>query len=434
MKKSILTLILIVFFQFSYAQEDTLLFHYRQKAVAYQQQIKMAKHRLSGSESKVDAAKSDYLPQIDFKGNYAYYGEPLQLAPLADGSSTFGEQTNNFYKLRLELYQPLYTGGYLQSTKKAALSEVEMMRNLVGLKRQKVILNSDILYWKAVSKKETFRLYIKYKDIIGQFLKVINDRVEEEVVGKNELYQAKVRYNDAEYKTIRGKKEYFVSVMELNRLTGEALNTPAAISDSLNVVPWAKTEETVVDSAYAHRPEIGIYQNLILKNEFAEKIVGSTYNPQLGLIAGGNWGSPAPGLRLDPGFNYYIKANISIPIIRWGKKQEQVYTARQQTESAKLQMEETKDKIKLEVQSSYYQLTASQEQLDFSKGSLENAAKNVSVMLDRYNEGLSSVLEVLDAQLYWQKTYLNYILAKYEFNVAYSEYLYATGEFTKTTN
>jgi len=52
-------------------------------------------------------------------------------------------------------------------------------------------------------------------------------------------------------------------------------------------------------------------------------------------------------------------------------------------------------------------------------------------MTDRYNEGLSSVLEVLDAQLYWQKTYLNYILAKYDLNVAYSQYQYAVGNFVQ---
>ena len=57
--------------------------------------------------------------------------------------------------------------------------------------------------------------------------------------------------------------------------------------------------------------------------------------------------------------------------------------------------------------------------------------KNVDVFLDRYNEGLSSVLEVLDAQLGWQQTYRNYIMAKYDLNVAYSDYLYALGEFSK---
>ena len=51
-------------------------------------------------------------------------------------------------------------------------------------------------------------------------------------------------------------------------------------------------------------------------------------------------------------------------------------------------------------------------------------------MLDRYREGLSSVLEVLDAQLYWQKTYFNYVQAKYELNIAFSAYQKAMGDLS----
>jgi outer membrane protein TolC len=431
MKKAITILLSLIFFQLVYAQDDTLLVHYRQMSLAYQQRIKVAEHRLSGAESQVEAAKSDYLPQLDLNGRYRYYGVPMQLAPPTDGSSAVGEEISNFYSLRLELYQPIYTGGQLRNTKKAAQSEVEMMKNLVGLKRQQIMLNSDILYWKAVSKKEIYNLHIKYREIITQFLKVINDRVTEEVVGKNELYQAKVRYNDAQYKTIRSKKEYQVSLMTLSRLSGISLSESIPVADSLIIIQWDKESKVSRDSAYANRPEVNLFENLITKNEYNENIIGSAYNPRLGVLAGGKWGSPSPGLNIDPGFNYYIKANLSIPIVRWGKKREEVYAARQLTEVAKLQMSEAKDKIKLELERSTYRLNISQEQLNFAQGSLQNSAQNVSVMLDRYNEGLSSVLEVLDAQMYWQKTYFNYILAKYELNVAYSEYLYASGEFNK---
>jgi outer membrane protein TolC len=54
------------------------------------------------------------------------------------------------------------------------------------------------------------------------------------------------------------------------------------------------------------------------------------------------------------------------------------------------------------------------------------------VMLDRYYEGLSSVLEVLDAQMFWQKTYFNYIQAKHELNIAYTSYQHAMGELSIT--
>ena len=430
MKKITLFLLSLFLIQFAYAQNDTLLMHYRGKALDYQQSIKMAEVELSGAESKVDAAQSSRLPQLDFNSRYSYYGEAMQLAPPADGSSLMGEELHNFYSLNLDLYQPILTGGYLKNAKQVAESEVEIKKHLVQMNKQQVVLNSDMLYWNAVSKKEIYKLFIKYKDYIGQFAKVIKDRVDEEIVGRNELYQAQVRYDEAEYKEIRSRKEFEVSVMSLNKLIGEPVNTPSEIADSLFIVTWL-ANDSITKLALEQRPEIGFAESNILKTQHNEKVVGSRFNPQLGVSAGGKWGSPSPGLQIDPGFNYSIKANLSIPIIHWGQKREEVFAAQQQTEVAKLQMEEIKDKVVLEVESSYYKLSKSQEQFNFSKSSLDNAAKNVSVMLDRYNEGLSSVLEVLDAQLYWQKTYFNFILAKYEVNIAYSQYQYALGELSK---
>ena len=95
-------------------------------------------------------------------------------------------------------------------------------------------------------------------------------------------------------------------------------------------------------------------------------------------------------------------------------------------------MEKTSDNIRLEVRQSYFNLISSQKQMNFAADALTNAQKNVEVMLDRYNEGLSSVLEVLDAQTYWQKSYFNYIQAKYELNLAYSQYQRALGILTDT--
>jgi len=431
MNRITLILLSLLFFRFADAQEDALLMQYRQKALEYQQQIKIAEHQLSGAESKVNAAKSGQLPSLDFNSNYTYYGVPLQLAPPADAPGTPGDELHNIYSLNLDLYQPILQGGQLKNTKKSAESEVEMMRSFVGMTKQQVVLNSDILYWNAVTKKETYNLYTKYKEVIGEFLKVIKDRVEEEVVGKNELYQAKVRYNDAEYKAIRSQKEYMVSIMDLNRLIGQPVNTPTAVADSLTAILWTKTTDDLSEQAVNQRPELNYIKNEINKYTYDEKLVTSKYNPQFGVFAGGKWGSPSPGLQINPDFNYKLGARLSIPIFHWGQKKKERFSAHQLVEIANLKLEETRDRVKMEVESSYYKLERSQEQLDFAGSALDNAAKNVSVMLDRYNEGLSSVLEVLDAQLYWQKSYQNYILAKYELNVAYSQYQYAVGNFVQ---
>ena len=428
MNRIIAFLTIIITAQSLLAQQDTLIYKYRRMSVDYQQQIKMAEADLAGAESMVDAAKSDRLPKLDFLGDYTYQGVPIQLAPTIENGA--GVKVNNFYSLDLVVSQPIITGGYLKNTLNMAQSQADVMRNFVSLNEQEVMLNSDAFYWKAVTGKEIRNLFISYRDAIGQFLDVIQDRVDEEIVGMNELYQTRVRYNDAEYEVIRTEKEFMISVMELNRLVGLPVKTLPNVSDSLMVVQWNKIDDNLTDKAFQQRPEIGLLQSKISMNQFNEKVTASQYNPQLGVGVGGNWGAPSPGLSTNPAFNYNVVAKLVIPVFYWGKKKEEVSASRQLTEVSKLEMGQTKDMITLQVESSFYDLEQSQSQLDFASSSLENAYKNVDVTLDRYQEGLSSVLEVLDAQLFWQKTYLNYIQAKFDLNVAFSAYLRAMGELS----
>ena len=429
MKKFSISILSILFsITLVFSQQDTLIYKYRRLAVEYQQSVKMAQRELAGAESMLDAAKSDFLPRLDFYGSYNYLGVPIQLAPGADGLP--GAELQNMYSLDMVVSQPIITGGYLKNTRNAARSQAEVMRDFVNLSEQDVMINSDVYYWNAVTKKEISTLLLEYRDIIGQFMKTIQDRVDEEVVGMNELYQAKVRYNDAEYDVIRTEKDFLISIMELNRMIGLSVDTPPDVADSLLIVIWAEVDINLREKALQQRPEISLLENKISMNGFNEKVTASQYNPQFGVGVGGNWGAPSPGLSTDPAFNYNVQAKLAIPIYYWGKKKEEVFASRQMTEISKLEMEQTKDMITLEVESSYFDLQQSQQQLDFSDGALDNASKNVEVMLDRYHEGLSSVLEVLDAQLYWQKSYLNYIEAKYELNMAYSSYQKAMGELS----
>ena len=429
MKRNAFLILLVVFtMTLSYGQQDNYIYKYRQMAVDYQQQVKMAQSDLAGAESMVEAAKSDFLPKLDFNGDYTYLGAPIQLGSATPGLE--GEELQHRYVLDLGLYQPVYTGGYLKNTRDAALSQAEVMKSYISLNEQEVMASSDAFYWNAVAKKEIYKLLKKYRDDIAEFLKVIQDRVDEEVVGMTELYQTKVRFNDAEYEVIRSNKEFNISVMKLNRIVGVPIGAATNVADSLIAINWMKTDIDLTDRAIKQRPEISILENTVSVNEFNEKITASKYNPQFGVGVDGYWGAPSRGLNADPNYNYNFQATLTIPVFYWGKKKEEVFASQQITEVTRLEMEQTKDMINLEVETSYYNLQQTQQQLDFATSSLENATNNVDVMVDRYFEGLSSVLEVLDAQFNWQKTYFNYIQAKHQLNIAYTSYQRAMGELS----
>ncbi|HEC43555.1 MAG TPA: TolC family protein [Bacteroides sp.] len=411
-----------------YGQQDTYIFKYRSQAVEYQQAVKAAQSGLEGANSLLDASKAGFLPKVDMDGYYNFNGVPMQLAATPD--SPDGQELSHMYELGLWVSQPVLTGGYLKNTRSLAMARTDVARSFVGLTEQNTMLEADIRYLTVVARKEISELTKKYRDAIGQFEQVIQDRVDEEVVGMNELYQARVRFNDAQYEVISMEKEYKVSLMELNRLIGVPMMTETEHLDSLLVVDWKSPEADRVDKALQMRPEVSLKENEMMMNQFDEKITASYYNPQINVGAGGTYGAPSPGLLTEPGPNYHVNANLAIPIFYWGQKKSMVFAKQQVTEQSKLELERTVDMVTLQVTAAYYELERSQDQVDFAVGALDNAGKNADVMLDRYREGLSSVLEVLDAQLFWQKSYNNYINAKFELNIANSTYLKAMGELS----
>jgi len=397
-------------------------------AVKYQQSVKIAEKNLEGADALVDAANAGYLPRFDLAGNYNYFGNPLQLGVTEDTPE--GQELSNKYQVGLWVSQPILTGGYLKNTKNMAIARTGVAQSYIGLSEQNTMLESDAQYLTVVTKKEINLLVIKYRESISEFLDVIQDRVDEEIVGMNELYQTKVRYNDAQYEVIRSEKEFRTSLMGLNRLIGVPLESVSPHMDSLLIVDWNRSEEERVARALQRRPEVSLKENEISMNQYNEKITASAYNPQFNVGAGATYGAPSPGLQTDPGGNYLITAQLAIPIYYWGQKGDNVFAMQKITEQAKLELEKTVDIVTLQVTTAYYEMQRTQEQVDFAFSSLDNAVKNMEVMTDRYVEGLSSVLEVLDSKLFWQKSYMNYIEAKLELNIAYSTYLKAMGELS----
>ena len=201
--KRIPSLMMLILFSITlvYSQQDSLIYKYRRMAIDYQQSVKMAEKGLLGANSLVEASKARFLPRVDIDGNYIFNGVPVRLPPSED--SPTGEEFTHGYELGLWVTQPILTGGFLKNTKMLAIARTDVARNYVGLNEQNTMLEADGHYLTAVTKKEISELTIKYRDAIGQFQQVIQDRVDEEIVGRNELYQAKVRYDDAQYEVIR---------------------------------------------------------------------------------------------------------------------------------------------------------------------------------------------------------------------------------------
>lgn len=418
--KSIIIISLIVV-SISFAQEKLTRDICRQLVINYNQDIKSAKLETKSLGASKSATGTEYYPRLDFMGNYFYIGKPMII------ESVF-ETLKNRYDLNAVLTQPIYTGGRISSEYALKESYEHIARENENLTATNLISETDNVYWNTVAAKENFFSTGLYLSTIQKLFEVIKNKVEAELISKNDLLLTEIRLNDAKLSLLESENILRISKMELNRLIGYEITKPIKVENQISVEFYESDFDNLIDRAISQRPEVLMQLQNIEANQYSEDLTASQYLPQWSLGVHALWGVPSPDLTSDPEFNYSVFTTISVPIFLWNRSSLDVESRELLTESEKEQLEKFKEIVILEVQSTKYSYDEAIKRVELTTASLHKAIENLDIMTTRYIEGLSPILEVLDAQVFWYKAYTDNIEAKRLYQVSYTALLKSIGE------
>ena len=228
---------------------------------------------------------------------------------------------------------------------------------------------------------------------------------------------AEVQLNEAEYRLLQAKSSFETGRMALNSIIGLELSNPTMIEEN---VPLLLVEDSVLRGNGSNRPEIRMAEEQVRMAESALRLNDAQYKPQVYVGVDGSYSSPGYNFRTDMDPNYVAYAKVSIPVFEWGKRRSEKRASRGQVGMASDQLNRVKDNVALEVQTARLNLLQALEQVKLTGNSLEKAKENETKALERYGEGKTSILEVIDAQTYRENSQLNYVQAKTEVQSYYS--------------
>lgn len=399
----------------------------RQLALSYNQDVKSANLETQSASAIKEASGKDYLPRLDFSANYSFIGRPM----IVPGVVTMQQ---NQYNVNATVLQEVYTGGRVSSLFDLNESRENIARENVRYTEAELIFATDDSYWKAVANFENLMVAQLYLGTIENLFKVINDKVNAEVVSKNDLLITEVRLNDAKLSVLESDNQFTISKMELNRLIGYPITKPITIEDIVPLNVDGLDFESLNERAVKHRPEIKMQLQNVEASKYNANLTSSEYLPQIYVGANGTWGVPAPKLGADADFNYSLFGSVSFPIFLWGKSSLEVQSQELLTNSEQEQYQKIEEIVTLEVESSKYSFEEAEKRVELTLNSLNRASENLEIMTTRYLEGLSPILEVLDAQVFWLKAYLDHINAKRIYQVSYSALLKSVGELQVSSN
>lgn len=425
--KIIYILLLVVIFNTKLsAQENELLNKYRTMAISYNQDLKAAKMNNLSAQENVKSAKSDFMPKFSANAAYSYTANPMELNISLPGNPVpIGFRGDNeAYKGAVFLAQPIYQGGRVKNAYKLANIQSDIAHNKVEKVRLDVLYQTDVRYWTAVAETEMLSIINSYLNSTENLVKTVKERVDAEQVSRNDLLMVEVKFNEVKHIQKQSETNLHNSLLSLNSLIGQDLNAKLFVEDS---VPSSVGHELSSPNLYS-RPELEMAQRKIEAQQSLTKINDARFRPNLNLGAEGNYSSPGYDFNNDLDPNYAIQLKLKIPIFEWNKRKHEKKSYQLKEDIAKAQFQKVKDNISLEIEAAYSNYLQSIEQVNLNKNSLEKAEENETISLERYEDGYSSITEVIDAQLFLQTARKNFVAAKIASQLYHSAYVRALGK------
>jgi outer membrane protein len=356
-------------------------------------------------------ARSGLFPQLGLNASYTRYSEITPFAITLPGRPAIEVFPNipNGYLSRLNLPWPVFTGGRIAKAVEAAGHEAASAGEDLRAGRADLILETTQGYWGLVTARESEAVLDSALIAYEHHLRDAQNRQKAGLAAANEVLAVEVERDRAQVARLQAHTALESAQANLLRLTGLPPESGIAPSDPLDGGPWPRAErmiatplDSLVQAAMRRRPE---RQALAGRLQAAQARVGSekgAYWPQL--AAGAGYDYSRPNRRITPLENQWehtwdASVSLSMSLFDGGRAGAAVDRASAQVEAVREQLEDWDRRLRLEILSRTLDLETAIEAERVAGRALESAGQNRKVSADRYQQGVGSSSDLLDAEV-----------------------------------
>lgn len=464
------TLCILLGFLFSveaYAQEELNLQKCREMALESSKKMAVAGQQMMKATWEKKAYRANFFPKISGTGMYTYMQKDYSFTlkggylptyvpdasgnlalnvlrdaadrPIVgpDGNFILREYAfmpdialnfglDNAYTVGGLVEQPLYMGGKIRSAYRIAVLGEEMAELNRQSVRAEVITETDEAYWQYLRLKERVLSVVKYEGVVRELVRNLTDARQTGMASQNDLLKAQVKLNEAELMLQKARNGEKLACMNLCRVIGLDLEASLQVGDSLGeeITPAIRQEYSGVTA----RPEYGLLDKNIEVKKNQVKLIQADFLPQLGVSASYNWtdGISFNG-EADRMSSFMAIASLKVPVFHWNEGRNKVKAIKAEEEMSELQKEDMVQMMQLEEARARFNVEDAAVRVQLTRKSLLQAEENLTVSKNRYEVGMETLTDYMEAQAQWQKAWSDWIDAKTELRMSETRYLRATG-------
>src|SRR6266851_4674720 len=366
-------------------------------------------------------ALSALLPQLSVDGQQAYESISfkeigLRLPPipgfpgLPSTSGGFGYQD-----ARLSLKQSIYDAELLNQYRSRRDAERASALNVKD-SRDVVVFAVGTAYVQAIAsaaRVETARAQLASAVELDR---LTTDHVKSEVSPEIDSIRAEVERQSAEQRLVNATNRFEKDKLALGRIIGLAIDQDFSVIDPLSYRPLTGiTNETATAEALRSRADLRSAEASLHAAESSLRAQKSQRLPTVSVNA--DYGGAGINVG-DFAQVYTVAGTISVPIYTGGRIQADIEQAQADLARREADYEDLKGRVTYDVRIAWLDLSASDSSVRVAQGNTALAQQALTQSKDRYANGVTNYLEVVQAQEAVTLASENYIQTLFSFNVA----------------
>lgn len=364
------------------------------------------------------------LPQIDGKVAYQdFLKQQVSLVPAEFFGGTAGEFAEVAFGTKKNINatatasQLLFDGSYLVGLQSAKVF-LEISKNAkqkTDIEVRKQIIAS---YGNVLLVEESLLILEKNKAAIEKNLYESEKLLENGLIEEESVEQLQITLSQIENNRNKTEKLRRVSYQALNFLLGNDIKTPLKLSDSLEALALKATDRNMVTETFQIEENIDykISKNQERSNELLLKLEKSKALPQLtAFINGGYTGNSNTFSFFERQQDWFgsslFGVNLNIPLFSSGKRAAATKRAKINLEIAQNELEDTKNKLELELERERANFEFAIDQLESNQKNLALAERIENKNQIKFKEGVAGSFDLRQAQLQLYSAQQEYLQA-----------------------
>lgn len=394
-----------------------------QRALLTNPSVKIAESQRKEAKADYSAAKSARGISISLnhdsgRGGYADNRRYVITDNMGRQIPRYDKSIGNSHSNSITASLPLFTGGELQGQIGQAKANYRSMLSAEEQAYNEMKETATTGYFnmlnagnmKALRQESVDRLQAHLDNVVAQY--------NVGIVARADVLRSEVELANAQQNYITASNEYDVAEATLNNIIGTPLNTTLKLKDSLQYVPYDNDMAYCLAYSEQHRPELKQAEYGVDAAEAALVVARSGHMPKIYANASDNWGGNGSNWPGDDDENWSVGVTASINVFDSGVTWSKIHAAQEALVQAKESQRQIKDAVELEVRTDYLSMREAEKRISTAQVAVASAEEDYHIAVVRYQAGVGTNIDVMDAQEALTQAKTNYYQALYNYNTS----------------